>query len=246
MKCTTITKIVAYYRLSKPKKGKNKEETIRDAYGLEDQRREVAKFAAERGAVIIGEFTEIETGTDKNPNRPELEKAIRMARIRKATIVVGKQDRLARDAYLILGLLKSKVHFVPVDRPDQTILETQFRAMIDEEEARRISERTKRGMAIAREKGVRFGYARPEVEKKAGHLRGSKQGAAVSCKVRHAKCLDTYKDLIGDIKRMLVRGYSYARIADVLNEAEHLTTYGKPFHAMAVMRVIKMFEKVPA
>ena len=50
MKVTKITKIVAYYRLSKPKKGKTKNETIRDAYGLEDQRREVARIAAEYDA----------------------------------------------------------------------------------------------------------------------------------------------------------------------------------------------------
>ena len=58
MKVTKITKIVAYYRLSKPKKGKTKNETIRDAYGLEDQRREVARIAAEYDAQIIGEFVE--------------------------------------------------------------------------------------------------------------------------------------------------------------------------------------------
>jgi DNA invertase Pin-like site-specific DNA recombinase len=83
-----ITKIVAYYRLSKPKKGKNKQETIRDAYGLEAQRQAVHRLAEEHGAKIIGEFREIETG--RRADRPELRKAVLMAQMHKATLVIGK------------------------------------------------------------------------------------------------------------------------------------------------------------
>jgi DNA invertase Pin-like site-specific DNA recombinase len=80
-----ITKIIAYYRLSRTKKGKNTYETIRDAYGLEDQRQEVARLAAQYGAKIIGEFTEVVSG--KKLHREQLNKAISMARLHKATIV---------------------------------------------------------------------------------------------------------------------------------------------------------------
>lgn len=238
-----LTKIVAYYRLSKVKKGKNKFETIRDAYGLEDQRREVAKFAAERGAKIIAEFTEIETGTAKNPCRKELEKAINMARTNRATIVIGKQDRLARNNYFIAGLMESGVNFIPVDRPNQSRLETQLRAIIDEEEARRISDRTKAGLKIAKEKGVKLGSARPGHWDGREHLRGWKKATVVAAQVRHEKCLQTYTFVIGIIRDLLDDGNTYQQIADHLNGMGHSMGTGKPFHAMAVCRVLKMFDK---
>jgi len=240
-----ITKIVAYYRLSKPKKGKSKGETIRDAYGLEDQRREVAKFAAEHNAKIIAEFTEIESGTRKNVHREELEKAINMAKMHNATLVIGKQDRLARNVFLISGLMESGVHFVPVDRPDQSRLETHLRAVIDEEEAARISERTKRGLQIAREKGKLFGSARPNQWKGIEHLRGFKQATAASAKARHERCNQAYGFLIPIIRQLLDEGKKCGQIADELNKMGHVTTWGKPFHVMAVRRIIKRFEKVP-
>ena len=140
-----ITKIVAYYRLSKPKKGKNKTETIRDAYGLEDQRREVARLAEQYGAKIIAEFTEIVTGTKrkgKKPHREELDKAIATCRMHRAVLVIGKQDRLARNVAFIANLMEAGVEFICADRPHQSKVETHFRALIDEEEADRISERT--------------------------------------------------------------------------------------------------------
>jgi DNA invertase Pin-like site-specific DNA recombinase len=241
-----ITKIIAYYRLSKRKKGKNKSETIRDAYGLEDQRRDVARFAAERNAKIIAEFTEVESGTKKNPHRAELDKAINMAQMHKATIVIGKQDRLARNAFLIFGLMDAGVHFVPVDRPNQSTLETQLRAVIDEEEARRISERTKAGLAVARSKGTLLGSHYPGHWEGREHRRGFKQATVASSKARHDRCVRSYGFLIDTIRKLLGEDKSYPQIAEHLNEMGQLTTAGKPFHAMAVCRILKMFEKVPA
>jgi DNA invertase Pin-like site-specific DNA recombinase len=242
-----ITKIIAYYRLSKPKKGKNKNETIRDAYGLEDQRREVARLAAEHGAKIIAEFTEIVTGTKKQPRREELEKAISMARLHNATIVIGKQDRLARNLHFITGLMESNVHFICADRPQQCKIETQFRAMIDEEEADRISERTKRAMQVAKSKGTKFGSARPGHWEGREHLRGYKQATKASSLARTQRAKESYRFLLGHIRKLLKERKSFSQIADELNNLGHVTTAGKPFHKVAVYRVINLFpdELVP-
>ena len=51
-----IAKIIAYYRLDEPEPGKT------DTYGLEDQRRDVARFAADCNATIVWEFTEVASG----------------------------------------------------------------------------------------------------------------------------------------------------------------------------------------
>ena len=56
----------------------------------------------------------------------QLNKAISMARLHKATIVIGKQDRLARNAAFILNLMESGVEFVCADRPHQSRFETRL------------------------------------------------------------------------------------------------------------------------
>lgn len=243
---STITKIVAYYRLSKPKRGKNKEETIRDAYGLEDQRREVAKIAEYHGAKIIGEFQEIETGTNKKACREQLTKAIRMCRMHKAVLVIGKQDRLARNVAFIANLMEADIEFMCADRPQQTRTETHFRSMMDEEETNRIAERTRAGLAIAKEKGVKLGSARPDHWKGREHLRGFKQAAAASGLARTQRARDHYEYLFGDLIRPWNdEGVPLDVIAERLNELGHVTMAGKPFYKGVVHRIFKLFDQTP-
>ncbi len=239
-----IKKIVAYYRLSKPKRGKTKKETIRDAYGIEDQRREIARIAAQCNAPIVAEFVEIETGTRKKARRPEMEKAIQKARMHKATIVIGKQDRLARNLNFISNLMESDVPFVPADRPNQSRFEAHIRAAVDEEEAVRISERVKRSMAVARRKGIKFGFARADVEEKAGHKRGFLVASKAAGVARHERALKTYRFMMPFVYEQREAGKSYEVIAQKLNaDFGHTTSAGKPFTAMAVYRLIRMFEE---
>ena len=150
-----------------------------------------------------------------------------------------------RSIYVISGLLRSKIDFLSADCPNRTHREILLHAIEDEEEASRTAERTKRGMQIARERGVKFGFARPDVEMKAGHLRGYKKASFVAGKVRHERCLQTYEVLIFTIRELLADGLTYSRIADELNKMGHLTTWGKPFHGVAVYRVLKMFSRRP-
>jgi len=236
-----ISKIVAYYRLSKPKKGKNKQETIRDAYGLEDQRQAVHSLAKEHGAEIIGEFSEIETG--RKADRPELKKALLKAQMHKATLVIGKQDRLGRNVAFVSSLTRAKVDFVCADRPDQSKFEVHIRACVDEEEADRIADRTKAGMRVAKEKGMKFGFARPGFFGKYKHLMVPKQASAASAKVRHQKSVEAASVVIDLIVQMQAEGVSLQETANRLNELGHVTTRGKPFTAVAVYRILKLCGK---
>ena len=85
-----ITKIVAYYRLSRPKteRARAKQSETPTALKISGEH---CHILAEYNAPIIGEFTEIMTGTNSK-HRQELAKAISMARLHPATLVV-KQDR---------------------------------------------------------------------------------------------------------------------------------------------------------
>ncbi len=82
-----MVKLVAYYRVSTKRQG-------RSGLGLAAQQSAVQDYATGRGNVIA-EYTEIETG--KKADRPKLAEALAHARKARATLVIAKLDRLARN-----------------------------------------------------------------------------------------------------------------------------------------------------
>jgi len=49
--------------------------------------------------------------------RPELQAALAFARKHKATLIIAKLDRLARNVAFISELMEAKVDFIAVDNP---------------------------------------------------------------------------------------------------------------------------------
>src|SRR4051812_36709077 len=99
---------VAYYRVSTQEQG-------RSGLGLDAQREAVARFLNGGDWSLSAEFVEIESG--KRNDRPKLAEAIRIAKKLKATLLVAKLDRLARNVAFIANLKDSGVDFVAVDNP---------------------------------------------------------------------------------------------------------------------------------
>lgn len=87
--------LIAYYRVSTARQGAS-------GLGLEAQRAKVQQLAAERGAEVVAEFAEVESG--RRTDRPQLAAALAEARKLKAVVAVAKLDRIARDAELLLRL----------------------------------------------------------------------------------------------------------------------------------------------
>jgi DNA invertase Pin-like site-specific DNA recombinase len=141
-------RFIAYERVSTARQGAS-------GLGLEAQRKTIDGFAQIRGAEVIGRFTEVESG--RNPDRPELGKAIQLARLTGATLVIAKLDRLSRNAAFLLTLRDSGVRFLAVDMPEANDLTVGIMALVAQQEREAISRRTKEALAVAKARGVKLG-----------------------------------------------------------------------------------------
>ncbi len=145
-------KIIAYYRVSTKQQGES-------GLGLEGQVATVAAYARGQGAEVLKTYREVESG--KRADRPELAKALAHARRSRATLVIAKLDRLARNVHFLSGLMESNVDFIACDNPHANKLTIHILAAVAEDEAKRISERTRAALAAYKARGGRLGAARP-------------------------------------------------------------------------------------
>lgn len=124
--------------------------------GLEAQLDAVTRYVTLTGGEVLGSFTEAESGK-KASNRPQLLAALEQCRKARATLLIAKLDRLARNVHFISGLLESGVDFVAADAPSKDRFMMHVQAAFAEEEARRISVRTREALAAAKRRGVDIG-----------------------------------------------------------------------------------------
>jgi DNA invertase Pin-like site-specific DNA recombinase len=139
-------KAIVYFRVSTQRQGEA-------GNGLDAQRDAVQDWCCAKGCEILQEFVEIESG--RKNYRPQLLAAIEECRKSGAVLIVAKLDRLARNLSFIANLMDSQVKFVALDMPnmddpDVSRLTIQLLASIAEFESRRISRRTREGLAQVR------------------------------------------------------------------------------------------------
>ena len=207
--------------------------------GLEAQRQAVEGFARQHGGDIIAEYREVETGKWKE--RPELAKALAHCRRSKATLVVAKLDRLARNVAFTSTLMESNVDFVCCDNPHANKLTIHILAAVAEHEAEAISQRTKAALAAAKARGVKLGSARP------GHWDGREdrrlagvKAAAKAAGEAHARAAEeAYVDLCPLIGELRAKGFTLQTIADKLNGMGHTTRHGKSWSHTQVARLLQ-------
>ena len=144
----TSLKLVAYERVSTARQA-------RSGLGLEAQRKAIDTFAAERSAQVLDRFTEVESG--RRNDRPELDKALNLARLTGATLVIAKLDRLSRNAAFLLTLQASGVRFLAADMPEANDLIVGIMALVAQQEREAISRRTKEALVAAKARGIKLG-----------------------------------------------------------------------------------------
>ena len=91
---------------------------------------------------LIGEFCEIESG--RRSDRPQLAAAIVAAKKARATLIIAKLDRLARNVHFISGLMESGVDFVAADNPHANKLMVHMLAAFAEHEREQIQPKDQR------------------------------------------------------------------------------------------------------
>jgi DNA invertase Pin-like site-specific DNA recombinase len=138
---------IAYLRVSTDKQGKS-------GLGLEAQQDAVSRFLRP-GDTLVATFVEVESG--RECQRPQLAAAIEKCRTLRAKLLIAKLDRLARDVAFIATLMKSDVKFIACDMPDADPFRLHIEAAIAEEEARKISARTRAALEAAKARGVVLG-----------------------------------------------------------------------------------------
>ena len=220
--------LVAYYRVSTRKQE-------RSGLGLEGQQAAVAVYASNK--TILASYTEVETG--KRADRPELAKALAHAKRARATLVVAKLDRLARNVAFTSALMDSGVDFVTCDNPYANRLTLHVIAAVAEDEARRISERTKAALAALKLRGVALGASRPECRNLTVDARTS--GLEAASEAIRENAFKAYEDLRVLVTGLKQGGFSLADIAKVLNSQGHRTRQGKLWTNDAVRRICIRF-----
>jgi DNA invertase Pin-like site-specific DNA recombinase len=99
---TAENQFVTYFRVS----------TVRQdlsGFGLDAQRQTVSQYLSESSRTVLAEFVEIETGKGANAldRRPQLRLALGPCRKSRATLLIAKLDRLARNVHFVSGLMES-------------------------------------------------------------------------------------------------------------------------------------------
>ena len=219
--------IVAYCRVSTQEQGIN-------GLGMAAQRHAVTRFAAAFGCIVVATYEEVETACkDRLDNRPQLVKAVAHAKRSGALLVIARIDRLARSVLVTSQLLASGVEFIACDNPHANRLTIHILAAMAEHEGRLISERTKAGLAAARERGVKFGNGGQYLTAEARH---KGQQAAKIAHVRRAR--EAYADLVPLMRELREAGGSIRDIAAHLNEMGHRN---QRKHAWSISNVRAVF-----
>jgi DNA invertase Pin-like site-specific DNA recombinase len=208
-----VGRFIAYFRVSTDRQG-------RSGLGLDAQREAVLRHVGSNRGELIGEYCEIESG--KRNNRPQLAAAIAAAKKAKATLIIAKLDRLARNVHFVSGLMESGIDFVAADNPHANKLMVHLLAAFAEHEREQISQRTKDALAAAKARGIRLG----------------RNGADRLAPANRAKAIERARQLAPVLAELRGTGMSARQMAAELTARGIATPSGGRWHAQSVLRMI--------
>jgi len=223
--------IVTYLRVSTARQGKS-------GLGLEAQQKAVSDYLSTGQWNLLEEFVEVESG--KNSKRPKLLEAIELCKASGAKLLVGRLDRLARDAAFLMNLKDAGIDFVCADMPEANRLTIGIMALVAEQEREAISKRTKEALAAAKARGVQLGAYRDGVYVGG---KGNADTARNASEARTVKFRANAVDKLPLLKRYDPDGsMSLRAIADIFNRYGVKTVSGRGQWSANSVRRLKMLE----
>lgn len=211
---------IVYTRVSTEDQGKS-------GLGLEAQQRDISIFLEQFSDVpyeIAAEFQDIRSGAEED--RPELMKALTMARKTGAELLVSKLDRLSRKVSFIAKIMDDKrVKLRVASMPYADKFQLHIYAALAEQERDFISARTKAALQSAKERGVKL-----------GGLRDATMNRNVAARAKADRFAQSVAPII---KAMRGNKETLQAIADALNDAGKLSPRGGKWTATSVKRVIE-------
>jgi DNA invertase Pin-like site-specific DNA recombinase len=232
-----MKKYIAYYRVSTKEQGNSN-------LGLSAQRQSVQQFTSD--GQLIKEFQEVESG--RKSNRPVLLKAIAEANKLKATLVIAKLDRLARNVEFVYALKNSGVDFICADMPDANSLTIGIMAVLAENEAKTTAERTKSALNVIQDKLSRgethISKTGQIVTKLGGNHRITSEERNKGSEILKNKANNNQDNIkaFAFINALVEAGDNFKIITDKLNNAGFVTSRGGKFYAAQTKRVYERFK----
>jgi DNA invertase Pin-like site-specific DNA recombinase len=224
-------KFVGYIRVSTQKQGKS-------GLGLDAQREAIAGYLNGGRWKLVGEYVEVESG--KRSDRPELAKALALCRLHRATLLIAKLDRLARNVAFIANLMEAGVKFVAVDLPEANELTVHIMAAMAQHEAKMISERTRVALAQAKARGTALGGLTMSADRWARVASKGRRAGTQKRSEMASKWSADVLPIIDDIRQS--GAVSLREIAAGLNERGIQTRRGGDWTAVQVQRVLQRGE----
>jgi len=203
------------------------QEQKKSGLGLLAQQRDIDIYLTTYSDVpyeVIGEFADTGSGADNG--RPELQKALALAKKTGATLLVAKLDRLSRRVSQIAQIMEDpKMTFRVASMPHADKFQLHIYAALAEQEREFISLRTKAALAQAKARGVKLGGYRGNALTKANTARTA-TATAIAVKLA---------SMVGPMRR---DGMTLEQIADRLQEQGVQTPQNGTWTAKAVSRVL--------
>lgn len=215
-----VNRFVIYKRVSTEEQG-------RSGLGLQAQARDIGLYLdtyADEPWEIVGEFVEIESGGAVD--RPELRKAVELAKRAKAVLLVAKLDRLSRKVATIAAMMDDKrLNLRVATMPHADKFQLHIYAALAEQEREFISLRTKAALREAKARGVQLGGLRDATMKRNVAVKANADARAGK--------------FDGIVRPMREAKASLRDIAAALNGAGLATPRGGRWHPTSVARLVE-------
>ena len=212
--------VVAYYRRSQDKKGQR--------HSINAQKDNVRSFCASQGLKIISEHQDTQSG--KDDNREGLLSAVKEAKAKNIPLVVLRVDRLGRKLSALAALFEDSNLKIIISElgMEADFLTISILCSVAAAETKRLSKRTKEGLAAAKARGVILGNPRAATT--------AVPKAIEANKARGKATIDKFSKVIVSLRES---GLSYSKVAAQLTSMGIPSPRGKAWNAMSVMRIYK-------